>query len=52
MKIELTASNGETYTFKQTIKNGDYIKVVYTNETGEELSYFMRITPKGRVVLN
>ena len=52
MKLELTASNGETYTFKKSVKNGDHFTVVYTNEDGEKLTYFMRITPKGRVVLN
>lgn len=52
MKLELTASNGESYTFKKKLKNGDFIKLVYENEHGERLNYLIRITPKGRIVLN
>ena len=52
MEIEMTASNGKTYTFKDFGKNGQYIQIRYVNPEGEELVYMIRITPKMRLVMN
>ena len=48
----LTTTLGSTTTDLTALTNGDFIKLVYENEHGERLTYLIRITPRGRIVLN
>lgn len=50
--LSITASNGRTYEITEFKKNGDILKLTFKNEAGEELVYWVRITPKGKLVMN
>lgn len=50
--ITLTTSNGKTYEIKEKIDRGGYIKVIYINKDGDELTYFIRVTNSGKLVMN
>jgi len=48
----LTASDGREYRIENFKKIGDYLKIKYVTNTGEELIYWVRITNKDRLVMN
>lgn len=50
--LTLTVTNGKSYEIKEFKKNGDSLKLVFVNEQGEELIYLVRITPRGKLVMN
>ena len=50
--LVITASNGKTYEIVEFKKNGDILKLLFKNEQQEELIYWVRITPKGKLVMN
>ena len=48
MKLEISASNGEDYEFKDMKKEGIWIKVEFENEDGRELNYWIKYSKKYR----
>lgn len=50
--ISITTSQGKTYEIKEFKNIGDHLKILFVNSEGEELVYWIRITNKGRLVMN
>lgn len=48
----LTTSEGKEYRIEEFKKMGDHLKITFINEEKEELIYWVRITPKKRLVMN